>query len=177
MSPADLAGFVPAGSAPNQTMLYRVANPDSQQSLAAVHDAITASLPAGAVASSSTWLALRSSVNQTAQLMVPILLAFAAFAFLAAAFIIVNVVSGVVVGNMRQLGLMKAVGATPRDVSAVLVAEVFVPAAARRDHRRRARCARQSADHGQLGGRAWRADVERNLAHGSRRRARSSRWS
>ena len=60
--------------------------------------------------------------------MVPILLAFAAFAFLAAAFIIVNVVSGVVVGNMRQLGLMKAVGATPRDVSAVLVAEVFVPA-------------------------------------------------
>ena len=65
MSPSDLAGFVPAGSAPNQTMLYRVANPDSQQSLAAVHDAITASLPDGAVASTQTgWRCAPASTRQ-----------------------------------------------------------------------------------------------------------------
>ena len=112
----------------SRQMLYRVANPDDQGSLAAAQHAITALVPQGALAAASTWLALRTGADTTANLMVPILLAFAAFAFLAAAFIVVNVVTGVVLGNLRQIGLLKSIGATPGQVAATLVVQVVVPA-------------------------------------------------
>jgi putative ABC transport system permease protein len=128
MSPIDLAGFVPTGSKADLQMLYRVADPSTDAPLAAARTAIAGRVPTGALTSASTWLGLRTGADLTANLMVPILLAFAAFAFLAAAFIVVNVVSGVVVGSLRQIGLMKAVGATPRQVSGVLLLEVLVPA-------------------------------------------------
>jgi len=129
LSPADLAAFVPAGGVADRQMLYRVANPTDQASLATTQHAIAALVPEGSVASSTTWLALRTGADTTANLMVPILLAFAAFAFLAAAFIVVNVVTGVVLGNLRQIALLKSIGATPGQVAATLVVQVAVPAA------------------------------------------------
>jgi putative ABC transport system permease protein len=128
LSPSDLAQFVPAGSAADLQMLYRVADPSTDTSLAAERDAIAATLPAHSLTGVTTWLGLRTGADTTANLMVPILLAFAAFAFLAAAFIVVNVVSGVVVGSLRQIGLLKAVGATPGQVTGVLLLQVLVPA-------------------------------------------------
>src|SRR5262249_6912063 len=46
----------------------------------------------------------------------------------AAAFIIVNVVSGIVLGSYRQIGVMKAVGFTPGQVTGLLVGEIGAPA-------------------------------------------------
>jgi putative ABC transport system permease protein len=128
LSPTDLAAFVPAGQSVERQMLYRVSNPDDQGSLAAAQHAIAALVPQGALATASTWLGLQTGASTTANLMVPILLAFAAFAFLAAAFIIVNVVTGVVLGNLRHIGLLKSIGATPGQVAATLVVQVVVPA-------------------------------------------------
>ncbi len=53
----------------------------------------------------------------------PILLAFSVFSLLAAAFIIANVVSGIVLTGYRDIGVMKAVGYTPNQVVAILLAE------------------------------------------------------
>ena len=58
----------------------------------------------------------------------PILLAFSVFGLLAAGFIIANVVSGIVLTSYRDIGVMKAVGYTPVQVVAILLAEILVPA-------------------------------------------------
>ena len=58
----------------------------------------------------------------------PVLLAFAIFALLAAAFLIANIVSGVVLTSYRDIGVMKAVGYTPGQVSLILAGQVLAPA-------------------------------------------------
>ncbi len=50
------------------------------------------------------------------------------FALLAAAFTITNVVGGIVLTSYRDIGVMKAVGFTPRQVSGILVAQILAPA-------------------------------------------------
>src|SRR5262245_11473726 len=60
-------------------------------------------------------------------LYVPVLLAFAVFALLAAAFTIANVVSGIVLTGWRDIGVLKAVGFTPGQVSATLLGQILLP--------------------------------------------------
>jgi hypothetical protein len=108
-------------------MLYRVDPSGTVADLSAAVGRITSSLPADAVVTSTTYLATKADVNTIAQLYVPILLAFAVFALLAAAFTIANVVSGIVLPGYRDIGVMKAVGFTPRQVTTILVAQILVP--------------------------------------------------
>ena len=64
-----------------------------------------------------TYLETKATSTDVAQLYVPILLAFSVFALLAAAFTIANVVSGIVLTSYRDIGVMKAVGFTPGQVT------------------------------------------------------------
>ena len=86
-------------------------------------------MPADAVVDSTTYLDLKAGVDRLADLYVPVLLAFSVFALLAAAFLIANIVSGVILTSYRDIGVMKAVGYTPRQVSLVLGGQVLAPAA------------------------------------------------
>ncbi len=47
---------------------------------------------------------------------------------MATALIVANVVTGVVISSYRDIGIMKAIGFAPPQVSAVLALEVLVPA-------------------------------------------------
>ena len=78
---------------------------------------LTAGLPADSVVASRTYLETKAGVNEIADLYVPVLLAFSIFALLAAAFTIANVVSGIVLTSYRDIGVMKAVGFTPGQVT------------------------------------------------------------
>ncbi len=115
--------------APRQQMLYRVTPSATANDLATALSAITGSLPSDAVASSTTYLTQKASVDRTASIFVPILLAFSVFALLAAAFIIANVVSGIVLSSYREIGVMKAVGFTPGQVTRTLLVQILVPVA------------------------------------------------
>ena len=126
MSPTDLAALTP-DTRPAQEMLYRVDPSRTAEDLAAAIGRITSSLPADAVVTSTTYLATKADVNTIAQLYVPILLAFAVFALLAAAFTIANVVSGIVLTSYRDIGVLKAVGFTPVQVTRILLAQILVP--------------------------------------------------
>ena len=88
---------------------------------------------------STTYLDLKADVDRIAELYVPVLLAFSIFALLAAAFTIANVVGGVVLTSYRDIGVMKAVGFTPAQVSLVLVGQILVPVDRRLRRRRRRR--------------------------------------
>ena len=98
--------------------------------------------------------------------MVPILLAFSVFALFAAAFIVVNVVTGVVLAGYRDIGVLKAIGFTPTQVTTDLLGQIVHPChlglARGRGHRDR----RESAGPGAGVGGVWPpADIVDLLAH------------
>jgi putative ABC transport system permease protein len=111
-------------------MLYRVQAANSTADLRRATQAIAGHLPAGSVLTTSTYLDVKRNADLTTEVMVPFLLAFSAFALLAAIFIIANVVSGVVIAAYRDFGIMKSIGFTPAQVVLVLLAEILVPVAA-----------------------------------------------
>ncbi len=126
-SPDDLAALAPDRPAEEQ-MLYRVYPSTTEADLAAAMTSIASSLPASAIVGSETYLTQRESVDRTADIFVPILLAFSIFALAAAAFVIADLVSGIVLVGYRDIGIMKAVGFTPGQVTAVILVQVLVPA-------------------------------------------------
>jgi putative ABC transport system permease protein len=127
LSPTDLSKI--ADGTPAKEMLYRVDPSATEADLAAAVTNITRGLPPSAVVGRISYLDTNTSVDRTADLYVPVLLAFAAFALLAAAFAIANVVGGIVLTAYRDIGVMKAVGFTPRQVSATLLGQILVPVA------------------------------------------------
>jgi putative ABC transport system permease protein len=126
MDPSDLAAMTDDQPTAQQ-VLYRVEPSASAADLAVALEQITGNLGAESVVDSRTWLDARREVNDTASLYVPILLAFAAFALAAAAFAIANVVSGIVLTRYRDIGVMKAIGFTPTEVTSIVVGQVLVP--------------------------------------------------
>jgi putative ABC transport system permease protein len=128
MSPADLEA-VTAPEARSAQMLYRVNPSATAADLGTASATITASLPTDAVDRVTTYRALQRDVDRTAAVFIPILLAFSAFGLLAAAFLIANAVSGIVLASYRQIGIMKAVGYTPGGITGILEAEILLPAA------------------------------------------------
>ncbi len=128
MSPADLEA-VSAPVARSAQMLYRVTPSATTADLATATAAITGALPAGAVDTVTTYLSLQHDVDRTAAVFIPILLAFSLFGLLAAAFLIANAVSGIVLASYRQIGIMKSVGYTPWGITGILLGEILLPAA------------------------------------------------
>ncbi len=70
-----------------------------------------------------TWKANRDEVNEEVRLYAVFIGVFGIFAVGVAAFVIVNVVAGNVVAQFRDIGLLKSVGFTPRQVTSLLLAE------------------------------------------------------
>lgn len=128
MSPLDVAAVDPA-HAPELQMLYRVDPSATDSDLRSAIASITSALSPDAVSDTRTYLEVKAGVDRLADLYVPILLAFSIFALLAAAFTIANVITGVVLTNYGAIGVMKAIGYTPSQVAAILLAQILVPAA------------------------------------------------
>ena len=126
MSPADLAALT-GGERPVRQMLYRVDAAGTAAELATATRRIVGDLAGAPIVNVLTYLETRAGVTETADLYVPVLLAFSIFALLAAAFTIANVVSGVVLTGYREIGVMKAVGFTPSQVTSVLLMVILVP--------------------------------------------------
>jgi putative ABC transport system permease protein len=128
ISPEDIATLAP-DAPPAREMLYRVDPSTTPADLGAETAEITAGLPSGAVIVATTYLDTRATMSQVVDLYVPVLFAFALFALLAATFTIGNVVSGVVLTGRRDIGVMKAIGFTPGQVTATLMGQILVPVA------------------------------------------------
>jgi len=127
MSPADVATLAGDGPPPVRQMIYRIEPSATAADLSRATARITGDLPADAVVTTLTYLETKASVASTADLYVPILLAFSVFALLAAAFTIANVVSGVVLSSYRDIGVMKAIGFTPVQITGTLLGQILLP--------------------------------------------------
>lgn len=129
VAPAQIPGLRARGRPLLEQMLYRVTPADTAAQLRTATQAITAHLPHGAVQSVGSYLDVKRDADIVAAVMVPFLLAFSAFALVASALIIGNVVGGVVVSSYRDIGVMRAVGFTPGGVVGVLLLQILLPAA------------------------------------------------
>src|SRR5262245_14841693 len=127
-------GQLPSNSSPNQPpaqylMAYRLRHSATAGDIASAVDAITAAVPSEAVMDTSNYLAAKLDADRTTAVMIPFLLAFSAFALIASALIIANLVGGAVIAGIREIGIMKSVGFTPAQVVAVFAGQMLLPAA------------------------------------------------
>lgn len=110
-------------------MLYRFADAGTAAEVAAARDAVTDELPDGSLLGSQSWLAIRELATRDSALFVPFLMAFGALGLGMSILIIGNVITGAVTSGTRRIGVLKAVGFTPRQVTRAYVAQAVVPAA------------------------------------------------
>ncbi len=113
---------------PQYLVAYRLHQASTHADIASAIDAITASVPPGALSDTSNYLDVKPDADRTTAVMIPFLLAFSAFALVAAAMIIANLVGGAVVAGVREIGVMKSVGFTPGQVVAVFAGQMLIPA-------------------------------------------------
>lgn len=127
-SPAVVRTLTDPQSPLQYQMMYRVHPSATADQLRGATQVIASRLPRGSVVQTSDYLSVRHDAEIITDVMVPFLLAFSAFALVASVLIIANVVAGVVIGSYREIGVMKSVGFTPLQVTAVLLGQVVGPA-------------------------------------------------
>jgi putative ABC transport system permease protein len=111
-------------------MDYRFTGDPGSDQLKGYTDRLQAILPAGSISGSVTYLLFRSVFNITNTILTSVLLAFSVFALIAAAAIVGNLVTGIVISSQREIGIMKSIGFTPAQVVGVFVLQAVVPALA-----------------------------------------------
>jgi putative ABC transport system permease protein len=123
---ADLAGDSGLG----YEMAYRLGSPPTQAQLRDDMERLRASLPAGAISGSSDYVTIRDAYQADNQFLLVLLLAFGTFALVASLATTINLVLGAVLTGYRDIGISKAIGFTPLQVVASLVAAMTIPALA-----------------------------------------------
>jgi len=89
---------------------------------------LRAGLPPGAISGSSNYLTTRDAYQVDNQFLLVLLLAFGIFGLVASLATIINLVLGTVLAAYRDIGISKALGFTPLQVVASLVAAMTIPA-------------------------------------------------
>ena len=111
-------------------MLYRFAPASARtaEQLTARIAAVTAGLPADAVTGTASYLTVRELAGKTAKTISAFLTVFAGLSLIVAILVIGNVVSGAVIAGSRSIGVLKAVGFSPGQVTAAYLLMMTGPA-------------------------------------------------
>ena len=128
-SGAEAAG-VPRGTpVPDLTQMeYRFSSAANYAQIDADVAALTRALPKGAVSSSANWLTAQQQSEGNGAIMEPFVVAFAIIGLVMAILIVANVVSGAVAAQYQRIGVLKSLGMAPRQVVAVYLGRVGLPA-------------------------------------------------
>lgn len=125
VTPAEAAAL----GATSTQMMYRFREAGSDSALTADVAALTAGLPTGALVATGSYLTIKAHLATGPNTYAPFLTAFSILGLLVSVMIVGNIVSGAVVAGYRHIGILKALGFTPDQVTSVYVLMVTVPAA------------------------------------------------
>ncbi|MGD0609521.1 MAG: FtsX-like permease family protein, partial [Streptosporangiaceae bacterium] len=128
--PAEITALSGAGSAPQAQMLYRFSSASTATAINADDSALKAALPAGTVQGTASYLDVRTSEQSNVAIWAPFIIAFGIIALAMSVLIVANVVSGAVIAGTTRIGVLKAIGFTPAQVTGSYVLQVAVPALA-----------------------------------------------
>jgi putative ABC transport system permease protein len=124
VTPAEMTALHPTAA----QMLYRFKAAATPGDISAGLASVTAGFPAGALTGSQSYLVIKQAVAAGPGTMVPFLMVFGILGLAVAVLIVGNVVSGAVIAGFRHIGVLKALGFTPDQVTAVYLIMLCVPA-------------------------------------------------
>jgi putative ABC transport system permease protein len=124
--PAEISALHAPGVA---QMLYRFSSAGSTAAVSADIAAVRAALPSGALLGApQSYLPVQQEASADIAPWVPFIVTFGVIALVMSVLIVINVISGAVVGGMRRIGVLKSIGFTPLGVVAAYVLQVAIPA-------------------------------------------------
>ncbi|MGH3204613.1 MAG: ABC transporter permease, partial [Streptosporangiaceae bacterium] len=124
VAPAEIAALHPDAT----QMLYRFASAATATDVGKDLATVTAAVPRGALLSAQSYLTVEQNYSTLLDVYAPLMLAFGIIALVAAVLIVANVIGGAVVSGYRHIGVLKATGYTPDQVTAVYLIMVGIPA-------------------------------------------------
>ncbi|GAA3854855.1 hypothetical protein GCM10023084_06250 [Streptomyces lacrimifluminis] len=110
-------------------MLYRFDSAATEKELTANRERLGAAVPSGALLGSQSYLETKRDADEGAAPTIPFLIAFGVLGIVMSVIIVSSVTSGAVGSSLRRIGILKAIGFTPREVVRAYVAQALIPAA------------------------------------------------
>ncbi|MFJ2260013.1 ABC transporter permease [Streptomyces sp. NPDC087844] len=129
-TPAQVGALGSKESPVTSQMLYRFDSAGTKGQLADGREQLLAAVPSGALVGTQSWLDTKRTADQGAAPTIPFLIAFGVLGIVMSVIIVGSVISGSVGTGLRRIGILKAIGFTPREVVRAYVAQALIPAAA-----------------------------------------------
>ncbi|MFJ3670597.1 ABC transporter permease [Streptomyces sp. NPDC090106] len=129
-TPEQVNALATKDSPVTRQMLYRFDEAGTKEQIAADRGRLAAAVPSGALLGTLSWLDTKRAADSNAAATVPFLFAFGILGVVMSVIIVGSVVSGAVGTGLRRIGILKAIGFTPREVVRAYVAQALLPAGA-----------------------------------------------
>ncbi|MGE6736896.1 FtsX-like permease family protein [Streptomyces sp. NPDC059900] len=129
-TPAQVRALAAGESPVTSQMLYRFDSAGTKDEIADARKKLAAAVPSGALLGTQSYLDTKRAADQGAAPTIPFLIAFGALGIAMSVIIVGSVVSGAVGMSLRRIGILKAIGFTPREVVRAYVAQALIPAGA-----------------------------------------------
>ncbi|MEU2518872.1 ABC transporter permease [Streptomyces sp. R17] len=129
-TPAQVEALASEGGPVTRQMLYRFDLASTKKQILAGRKILTASVGAGALLGTQSWLDTKRAADQGAAATVPFVMAFGVLGIVMSVIIVSSVISGAIGTSLRRIGILKAIGFTPSEVVRAYVAQALIPAGA-----------------------------------------------
>ncbi|QTE01470.1 ABC transporter permease [Streptomyces cyanogenus] len=129
-TPAQVDTLASEGSPLTSQMLYRFDSASTKEQILADRKKLAAAVGSKALLGTQSWLDTKRAADQGAAATVPFVTALGMLGIVMSVIIVCSVISGAVGTSLRRIGILKAIGFTPREVVRAYVAQALVPAGA-----------------------------------------------
>lgn len=129
-TPAQVRALASTDGPVTSQMLYRFDAAGTKGQIADARERLADAVSSGALLGTQSYLDTKRAADQGAAPTIPFLIAFGVLGIAMSVIIVGSVVSGAVGMSLRRIGILKAVGFTPREVVRAYVAQALIPAGA-----------------------------------------------
>jgi putative ABC transport system permease protein len=126
--PSEIAALRAPAAPAREEMFFDFTDAATQTQLNADLSRVARALPAGAIASSESYLRFEQVTGRAQSVNAPFITTFAILALVLAVLIVANVIAAAVIASYRRIGVLKSLGFTPAQVTTVYVAQAGLPA-------------------------------------------------
>ncbi|RZU24219.1 FtsX-like permease family protein [Streptomyces sp. BK239] len=127
-TPTQVDAVASQGHPLMRQMLYRFDSADTTAQLLAHRAVLASATGSGALLGTQSWLDTKRAADQAAAATVPFVTAFGVLGIVMSVITVSSVISGAVGTGLRRIGILKAIGFTPREIVRAYVAQAMIPA-------------------------------------------------